>query len=127
MRRAWLVATLAMSGLPALAHHSGAEYDHSQTTTLSGTVATMEWANPHSRLYLQTPDGNGTSTRWQIDLPSVNRLVRLGWTRHAVNPGDKVTVTCAPMRGTAHVAWAVTVLDSAGKRLFVDAPAGSAK
>jgi hypothetical protein len=117
MKRAWLIAAASLMGLPAAAHHSGAQYDYGQRVTVSGAVTKMEWANPHSRLYVEGNDGT-----WQFDLPSVNRLVRLGWTRHVVNSGDMVKVTGAQLRGTPHVAWAIDVLDPSGKKLFVSSP-----
>jgi hypothetical protein len=119
MTRNWLIVAFALISLPAAAHHSGAQYDHTQLITVSGVVTKMEWANPHSRLYVEGQAGNSEESQWQIDLPSVNRLVRLGWTRHALNAGDKVTVIGAPLRGTPRVAWAVNVLDASGKKLFV--------
>jgi hypothetical protein len=125
VRRSGLIAALAMIGLPALAHHSGALYDHAQLVTVSGVVTKMEWANPHSRLYVEGQARSGGEALWQIDLPSVNRLVRLGWTRHVLNAGDKVTVIGAPLRGTAHVAWALNVLDASGRKLFLESPAGT--
>jgi hypothetical protein len=126
-RRTWLILAGALIGLPAAAHHSGAQYDHAQLITVSGVVTKMEWTNPHSHLYVEGPDGSSEEAQWQIDLPSVNRLVRLGWTRHALNAGDKVTVICAPLRGTQHVAWAVNVLDAGGKKLFVGPAAGASQ
>ena len=125
MSHRWLIIAFALLGLPAAAHHSGAQYDHTQLITVSGVVTKMEWANPHSRLYVEGQDGSNDEAKWQIDLPSVNRLVRLGWTRHALNAGDKVTVICAPLRGTPHVAWAINVLDATGKKLFVGSAAGT--
>ena len=125
MSHRWLIIAFALLGLPAAAHHSGAQYDHTQLITVSGVVTKMEWANPHSRLYVEGQDGSHDEAKWQIDLPSVNRLVRLGWTRHALNAGDKVTVICAPLRGTPHVAWAINVLDATGKKLFVGSAAGT--
>ena len=125
MSHRWLIIAFALLGLPAAAHHSGAQYDHTQLIKVSGVVTKMEWANPHSRLYVEGQDGSNDEAKWQIDLPSVNRLVRLGWTRHALNAGDKVTVICAPLRGTPHVAWAINVLDATGKKLFVGSAAGT--
>lgn len=83
----------------------------------------MEWTNPHSRLYVERQGGSIEESQWQFDLPSVNRLVRLGWTRHALNAGDQVTVVGAPLRGTPRVAWAINVLDANGKKLFLDSAA----
>ena len=127
MRPTCLLAFCALIGVPAAAHHSGALYDRSLRVTVSGVVTKMEWANPHSHLYVQGQDGASGSGQWQFDLPSVNRLVRLGWTRHAVNAGDRVTVIGAPLRGTPYVAWAINVVDASGKKLFVDSPADASK
>ena len=117
----WLRAAFAFAGAPAAAHHSGALYDYSThaRVTVSGVVTKMDWANPHSRLYVEGEAGTSHKSEWRFDLPSVNRLVRLGWTRHAVNAGDRVTVMGAPLRGTAHAAWTINVLDASGRRLFV--------
>jgi hypothetical protein len=127
MRCAWLIVASSLMGLPAAAHHSGALYDHTQLITVSGVVTKMEWANPHSRLFVEGQGGSNEEAQWQFDLPSVNRLVRLGWTRHALNSGDKITVIGAPLRGTSHVAWAVNVLDASGKKLFVGSAAGNSQ
>ncbi len=127
VKRTCVIVACALTGLPAAAHHSGAQYDHAQRITVIGVVTKMEWANPHSRLYVEGQDGSSEEAQWQFDLPSVNRLVRLGWTRHALNAGDRVTVLCAPLRGTPRVAWAVNVLDASGKKLFVDSPAGTSQ
>jgi Family of unknown function (DUF6152) len=127
MGRNWLIVVFVLIALPVAAHHSGAQYDHTQLITVSGVVTKMEWANPHSRLYVEGQGATRAEARWQFDLPSVNRLVRLGWTRHALNAGDKVTVICAPLRGTPHVAWAVNVLDASGKKLFVGPAAGTSQ
>ena len=125
MKSTRLIAAGALLSLPAPAHHSGAQYDSAQSITISGSVLKMEWANPHSRLYVTAREATDDAAQWQVDLPSVNRLVRLGWTRHALAPGDHVTVICAPMRGTPHVAWAINVLDASGKKLFVGSPVGT--
>ena len=127
MRPTCLLALCALIAVPAAAHHSGALYDRSLRVTVLGVVTKMEWANPHSHLYVQGRGGSSGSGQWQFDLPSVNRLVRLGWTRHSVKEGDRVTVTGTQLRGTPHVAWAIDVLDVSGKKLFVDSPADPSK
>lgn len=127
MRAACLFALCALIGVPAEAHHSGALYDSSLRVTVLGVVSKMEWTNPHSHLYVRgqgTSSGNG---EWQFDLPSVNRLVRLGWTRHSVKEGDRVTVIGAQLRGTPRVAWAIDVRDVSGKKLFIDSPVDTSK
>ena len=42
---------LVGSVVPVVAHHSVAgEYDQNKVVTLKGTVAKIEWTNPHARM-----------------------------------------------------------------------------
>jgi uncharacterized protein DUF6152 len=127
MRPTHFLALCALIGVPATAHHSGALYDRSLRVTVLGVVTRMEWANPHSHLYVKGQGASSGSGEWQFDLPSVNRLVRLGWTRHSVNEGDPLTVIGVQLRGVPHVAWAIAVIDGTGKKLFVDSPVDTSK
>ncbi len=83
-----LLATAA----PMMAHHSfTAEYDAAKPVTLTGTVTKVEWMNPHARFYIDVKDDSGTVTNWELELGSPNALMRLGWTRHSLKPGEVVT------------------------------------
>jgi hypothetical protein len=82
------------SGLPALAHHSGAaEFDSSKKIDLTGVVTAVEWTNPHAHFYMDVKDANGTVANWNLELASPNVLIRNGWKRNSIKPGDTVSVT----------------------------------
>ena len=114
------LALLASGG--ALAHHSGAAFDHEQTVTVKGTVARVDWQSPHARLYVDAKDASGAAVQWNIELPSPNTLMRRGWSRDSLKPGDPVSVTAHPARDYPNIAVAINVLDPSGKQLY----AGSA-
>ena len=79
---------------PVFGHHSfAAEYDSAKTVTLSGAVSKMEWMNPHAQLFLDVSDQNGNRVLWEFELASPNALLRGGWSRNSVKPGDTVTVS----------------------------------
>ena len=90
-----LVTGLALVGLavPVLAHHAvGAEYDRDKPVTLQGTVTKIEWTNPHSRLYLDVKEADGTVVSWNLELTARSSLVRQGWTSRTVSVGEMLTV-----------------------------------
>src|SRR5690606_11796483 len=85
------------TGLSA-AHHSGAPYDSAQRIEVSGVVQEWSWQNPHAWLKLQASDDSGAAVEWNIEATSPNILMRQGWRRSSLNPGDEVTVLINPLR-----------------------------
>jgi hypothetical protein len=89
--------------LPALAHHSNANYDQSKTVTLKGNVASWDWGNPHVIVVWDVKDDSGKVVRWQADLASVETELSSGLTKHSLKPGDPISVTVHPAKdGSPH-------------------------
>ena len=129
MKKATLVSAFAvgaglmLSALPVLAHHSfAAEYDNKQPVTLTGTVTKVEWMNPHARFYIDVKDDSGTVTNWELELGSPNALMRLGWTRNSLKPGEMVSVEGSLAKDGSKLANARKVTLADGRKVF----AGSA-
>jgi Family of unknown function (DUF6152) len=107
MTRSFKIFTsgLAMTGAlwfagMASAHHSTTMFDREKTITLTGTVKEVHWTNPHVAIYVENTvkQPNAEEGTWLIELTSPGNLVRSGWTRNAVKPGDKVTAIVHPLR-----------------------------
>jgi hypothetical protein len=114
-----LLATTA----PIMAHHSfTAEYDAAKPISLNGTVTKVEWMNPHARFYVDVKDDAGKVINWELELGSPNALMRLGWTRNSLKPGDQVTVEGSLAKDGSKLANARKVTLADGRKVF----AGSA-
>jgi len=115
------LATLAALAAPLWAHHSAAaEFDASKLLVLTGTVAKVEWTNPHVHLHLSVQNGDGKVCSWYLEMASPNGMRRLGWLPDTMKPGDVVTAEAYAAKDypTAAKAHRVKI---AGKRwLFVD-------
>ena len=99
MRRSFIVAAAAaylVSWGSAQAHHSGAMFDRSREVTLVGTVKDFSWTNPHSSFAVEIMKADGSPELWAVEMNSPNNLVREGWTRYTLKPGDKVTPMYRP-------------------------------
>ena len=84
----------------------------------TGTVKDLDWRSPHARLYVDAVDGEGNVVSWNFELPSPMTLMRRGWKRDSLKPGDKVTVKAARARHVSAIGYAIAVRDSGGKPLF---------
>jgi hypothetical protein len=64
-------------------------YDFSKTLTIQGTVTNVEWLNPHARLGIQVENRD----HWELEMASVNALMKEGISRGFVKQGERVSVT----------------------------------
>lgn len=110
---------LAGGAISAAAHHSfNAEYDRDRPITIEGTVAELQWTNPHARLYVESEGESGETVVWDLELGPPNGLMRQGWRRDSLVPGTPVTVDGFRHRTKEHVANARTVKLSDGREVF---------
>jgi hypothetical protein len=109
-----------------MAHHSfTAEYDAAKPVTLTGTVTKVEWMNPHARFYIDVKDDSGTVTNWELELGSPNALMRLGWTRNSLKPGEQVSVEGSLAKDGSKLANARKVTLADGRKVFAGSAADS--
>ena len=102
----------------AWAHHSQSEYDLRSKVDVAGTVTKVEWKSPHAWIYVDVTGDNGEKVNWSFELPSPVTLMRRGWTRDSLKPGDFIKVSGAPARNFPAIGIANSIKDSNGKPLF---------
>lgn len=93
-----LLAAILWARAPLLAHHGNGEYDEKNPITMKGTVTEFQWTNPHGQINFDVKDAKGNVTHWACGTLSLGKLVRSGWTRHTLKPGDQITITLDPVR-----------------------------
>jgi hypothetical protein len=105
---------------PIVAHHAfGAEFDADKPVTLTGAVTKLNWTNPHAWIYVDVPDESGRVANWGFELASPNGLMRNGWTRLSLKPGDMVTIEGARTKnGSTNANAQVVIMADTGRKLF---------
>ena len=94
---------LLADALPAVAHHSFAMFDFSNTVKTQATVKEFRWTNPHVILTVVTPPKPGEAEElWSLELTSPGNLTRLGWSRKSFTPGDRMDLEFNPLRDGRH-------------------------
>jgi len=108
MSMAWAVCLVtAMAAAPGAAHHSvWAEFDNGRPLELRGKFIEMDWVNPHSWVHLEVSAEDGTTTVWAAETPPPNQLIRIGWRRSDLQPGDEIVVSGFAAKNGTHRLWA---------------------
>lgn len=82
----------------AYAHHSAAMFDSDKILTMTGTVTKFDYLNPHSWLYVEVVNEDGSVTAWGFETEAPPRLRRVGVGPNFYEPGDVVTIRTHPLR-----------------------------
>jgi hypothetical protein len=94
--RDWFVVAM-IAGLLArpasvAAHHGAAAYEIHNLTMLTGVVKSFDWRNPHALLSFDVTDEKGAIETWTAETAGLIILVRAGWDRDVLKPGDRVSI-----------------------------------
>jgi hypothetical protein len=110
-------AVLLFVGVPLWAHHGNAAYDDKNPITIKGTVTEFAWVNPHVQIYLDVKDDKGKVAHWSVETYSPGKLVRAGWSKDVVKPGDLVSIILIPARNGSPVGFLHKMVLPSGKEL----------
>jgi hypothetical protein len=125
-RTSWVGGVLGLMmamAVPAMAHHSFAVFDHTRTLTIRGTVTKFQWTNPHGFLEVDTPQPDGTTKHFSIELTSINMMQRVGWRSNMIKAGDKITAIVAPLLSGEPVGLGLEVTMADGTKRDLPVPA----
>jgi len=103
----------------ALAHHSfAAEFDAEKPLTLKGIVVKWEMMNPHGWITVDVSGPGGEKVRWMVETSNPNGLMRLGWTKNSLKPGDQITVEAYRAKDGSNTANAARITLADGRSVF---------
>lgn len=91
------------------AHHSFTQFDRTTQMVKTGKVVRWAFNNPHSWLYLNIENDDGSETLWSFEGSAPPSLIGRGITGSTFEPGDTVTFMFCPMvdgRPGGHLGWA---------------------
>lgn len=100
MNALWIAGAMALGfsfTAPLSAHHSMAGFDRKNPITLTGTVKTFSWQNPHCYIEIDAAGKDGAVKTWNVEMTAPGYLARAGWKKTVVQQGDKVTIVAAPL------------------------------
>lgn len=112
-----LLASVLIFSSPVLAHHGGAAYDGKVTATLKATITQVSFINPHVLIYFDAKDESGNVDHWVCEAADPAVLLREGWKRDTLKPGDQVTIMGHPAKSGAKTMRFEKVILANGKEL----------
>ncbi len=118
------IVLLAVISLPLIpvsqAHHAfQGEFDVNRPVELHGEVVRIRWINPHSWLYMDVTNEDGSVTQWAVEMGTPNTLIRSGITRDSIPPGTEIVVQGYQARNNTLQANGQNVTLADGTKLFL--------
>ena len=127
MRMKNLTLVLLATGLPAvlgapaaIAHHAfTAEFDGTKPVMLQGVVTRMDWVNPHSWIYIDVPQPDGSVEQWEVEAGAPNAMFRRGWNKNSIPVGTEIVVDGYRAKNGKNIANGRNVTFPDGRKMFV--------
>jgi len=114
-----LLFVLSIAALPLYGHHGrGATYDMKKRITLKGTVARVDWRNPHVVIWMDVKDDTGKVITWGFENAGVSQLAQEGYNRNTLKLGQEITAIVNPAANGAPTGIVVKVILADGSEIM---------
>ena len=115
-----VLGVLLFQATPAFSHHSNLAYEVTKVITITGVVKEFRWSNPHTWLTIVVTDEKGDKLEWACEGRAPGVLLRAGWSKNILKPGETVTVDMSPARDGSKTAIIARVTKADG--ILANAP-----
>jgi len=106
-----------MSPLISLAHHGLANFNLNVDITVEGTITDIAMVNPHSWVYIDVTNADGSVIAWKCELRGGTVLRRSGWSEDLFEIGSSVSITGSPDRFEENTCYTGTITFATGLSL----------
>lgn len=130
--QALVLAGIFSVSLHASAHHAfSAEFDANKPIEIKGVITKLELVNPHSWLYFNVKQADGTDSVWGFEFGAPYSLKQKGITKAALPVGSEITIKGYRAKNGQNFGYAVSAILADGRSVTTggapDAPATPAK
>jgi Family of unknown function (DUF6152) len=116
-KRACCLLGLVLMTMPVYAHHSFGTFDLNREITFVGTIAGLDFVNPHAWLRVNVTAPDGSVTLYRCEMRGATVLRRSGWTPEMFVAGAPITVQGAPDRVDPRLCYVNTIVLADGRKL----------
>jgi hypothetical protein len=116
-RRSVPLLPLLLCAGAASAHHGLANFNLNVDLTIEGTISDIALINPHSWIYVDVTNADGTVSNWKCELRGGTVLRRSGWTKEMFEIGSAVTITGSPDRFEENTCYMGSILFANGNKM----------
>lgn len=108
---------LLLVSASASAHHGLANFNLNVDLTIKGKIADIALINPHSWIYVDVVNADGTTAKWKCELRGGTVLRRSGWTQDMFEIGSDVTITGSPDRFEENTCYMGSIFFANGNKM----------
>jgi hypothetical protein len=118
MARLGGIAVAGLGFAPAAhAHHGFGNFAMNEDIELSGEITKLAFVNPHSWLYFNVTEPDGSVVEHRCELRSATTLRRSGWTPDMFPAGERIRIQGSPDRAEPNACYVSTLFFEDGSSL----------
>jgi hypothetical protein len=106
-----------VAALAAHAHHGFGNFAMNEDIELTGVITKLAFVNPHSWVYFNVTEPDGSVVEHRCELRSATTLRRSGWTPEMFPEGERITIQGSPDRAEANACYVSTLVFEDGSSL----------